>query len=252
MIRYELKNGVAVLHLEAAPLNILGIEMLETLNRMLDEISADPKVQVVLLRSSIAKVFSAGAAVGDHMPDKVNKMLTAFHRVVRTLDRWNKVSVAEVDGICLGGGAELAFACDLVVASERTEFGFPEIDLGCFPPVAAASLANRIGWHFAADYVLTGRRFKANEAMQRGLVNRVVTEAELSKAAWDYAEALTQKSASVLRLTRRALRESREVPFAQALWACEEMFREQLIRSEDYNEGLQAFLEKRPARWSGR
>jgi len=226
--------------------------MLGVLNRLLDEIAAENKANVVVIRSGIAKGFSAGVDVADHVPEHVHQMLTSFHRAVRLLDRWNRVSIAQVHGVCLGGGAELAFACDLVVAGESADFGFPEIDLGCFPPVAAATLPNRIGWHAAAEFVLTGRRFGAIEARQRGLVNAAAPDAELEKLTEDYARALEAKSPAVLRITRRAMRESREVPFAQALWSCEEIYREQLLPTEDAKEGVRAYLEKRKPRWSGK
>lgn len=252
MIRYEFQGGIATLTMERAPLNVFNIEFLTNLNRILDEVAADPKVHVVLVRSSLEKGFSAGVDVADHVPEKVHQMLTAFHRAIRLLDRWSKISVAQVHGICLGGAAELAFGCDLVVAEENAVFGFPEIDLGCFAPVAAANLSNRVGWHVAAEYLFTGRRFGAREAYNRGLVNAIAPAAELAKTAGDYASAIASKSPSVLRISRRVLRESREVPFAQALWASEEAYREQLLATEDCKEGIKAFQEKRPPKWMGK
>lgn len=252
MIRYEFAGGVATLTMERAPLNVLNIELLAILNRQLDEIAADPKVTVLLLRSSLEKGFSAGVDVADHVPEKVHQMLTSFHRAIRLIDRWNKISIAQVHGVCLGGAAELAFGCDLVIAEENAVFGFPEIDLGCFAPVAAAHLPNRVGWQIAAEYLFTGRRFGAKEAYNRGLVNAIAPAKELAKTASDYATAIASKSPAVLRISRRVMRESRETPFSQALWMSEEAYREQLLATEDCKEGLRSFQEKRPPKWTGK
>src|SRR5690606_10986236 len=134
----------ATIELARPPRNILDLGLLADLERAANELAADPELQVVLLRGS-ERAFSAGVSVQDHTPDKIDRMLASFHGAVRRLRALDAFTVALVDGHCLGGGLELATACDLVVATDRARFGLPEIRLGCYPPVALALYPRRIG-----------------------------------------------------------------------------------------------------------
>ncbi len=118
------------------------------------------------------KAFSAGVDVAAHTPDKVEEMLAKFHGVIRALVATKKVTIAAVHGHCLGGGAELAMVCDMVYTTEDAQWGFPEIKLGCYPPVACAALAAIVGQKRAAELILTGRTISGREAAQIGLATR--------------------------------------------------------------------------------
>ncbi len=182
-VRYEASGPVARVTLARPPLNVLDIPTLRALDATLARVEADPALAIVVLRSEIPRAFSAGTDVADHAPEKVGEMLSAFHAVLRRLLSWDRVSIAVVRGLALGGGCELAAACDLIVADDTAEFGQPEIGIGFFPPAAAAILPGLIGASRAADLVLSGRRVKAAEAKAIGLVCDVVPAAK-SLSRW--------------------------------------------------------------------
>jgi cyclohexa-1,5-dienecarbonyl-CoA hydratase len=148
---------VARITLHNPPLNIIDIPMMEQLSTAIAEAEARSDISVIMLAGS-DKVFSAGVDVAAHTPDKVQEMLSKFHDVFRALISSRKVSVATVHGHCLGGGAELAMVCDIVITAESATWGFPEISLGCFPPVAVTALAAVSGQKHAADLIFTGRK----------------------------------------------------------------------------------------------
>jgi cyclohexa-1,5-dienecarbonyl-CoA hydratase len=250
-VRLEREGALARVVLDRPPLNILNLETLDALHRALETCAGDPAVRVVVLDARGDRAFSAGVDVADHVPERVGAMLESFHRSIRLLGTWSRVSIASVHAPALGGGCELALACDLVFAATEADFGTPEIELGCFPPVALAAFPRRIGRARAADWILTGRRFSAAEAAAAGLVTRVVRREDLDETVARAAEALLAKSPSVLRLVVRALREAEGLPFPDALSRAEEIYRDELLALEDCKEGIAAFLEKRKPTWKG-
>jgi cyclohexa-1,5-dienecarbonyl-CoA hydratase len=183
-------------------------------------------------------------------------MLATFHGAVRRLRASPAMTVAAVSGWCLGGGLELAAACDLLVAADDAVFGQPEVDLGCFPPLAAALYPARVGAGRTLDWLVTGRRFGAGEAVAAGLAARAVPTAELAGEIRALVAAVTGKSAAVTRLIKRAVAAGAEAGpgsgFARALAECERIYREELVATADMAEGVAAFLEKRPPAWRHR
>ena len=171
---------------------------------------------------------------------------------IRRLMALPQVSIAAVRGLCLGGGLEIASSCDLVVASEESSFATPEIFVGCYPPVALARFAGLIGYHRAAEMILTGRRFSAREAQAMGLINRVFSADQLESGLAALSEELLGKSGAVLRLTLRGLRELALRDFDPALRRSEEIYCGELLKTADVGEGVAAFLEKRPPHWRHR
>ena len=147
---------------------------------------------------------------------------------------------------------ELALACDLVLATDDARFGQPEIELGCFPPVAAALYPGRLGRQRVLELLLTGRILTAEEAERLGLVTWRVPAAGLAAERERIASLLTGKSAVVTRLTKRAVRTGEELPFAPALETIERIYLDELPRTEDMDEGIAAFLEKRRPVWRHR
>ena len=144
-LRHERAGSVLTLTLDRPPLNVLDIPMIEALAAALESAAADRDLAVVHVRAAGSKGFSAGVDVADHTPERIGPMLEAFHRAFRILGRMDPVSVAEVFGACLGGGCELAVMCDFTIAAEDAKIGQPEIELACFPPVAAAAFGGIVG-----------------------------------------------------------------------------------------------------------
>jgi len=184
--------------------------------------------------------------VRDHTRERVTTMLAAFHGVFRQLDALPQATIAAVDGTCLGGGCELAAFCDVALATARSVFGQPEIDVGCFPPLASVVLP-RIAPRAAAELILTGAPIAAGEAARVGLISRVVDDLEAETRR--LVRLLAGKSAAILKRARRALRDGADGSFSEALARVERLYVEGLLATEDMDEGVQAFLEKRPPRW---
>jgi cyclohexa-1,5-dienecarbonyl-CoA hydratase len=248
-VRVELRGPVAEIVLERPPLNVLDLGTLEALHAALLALRGRDDVRVVVLRSAIDGTFSAGADVADHARDRAPAMLAAMHAVVRALRSLPVPTLALVDGRCLGGGCEVAQACDLVVASPRATFGQPEIDLGCFPPVAAALLP-RLAGRRAAELVLLGTPVGALDALALGLVSRVADDVEAEGRR--LADALAAKSRTALAAAVRALRAGSDGTLDEALARNERLYLDAVVPTADAAEGVRAFLEKRAPVWSGR
>jgi cyclohexa-1,5-dienecarbonyl-CoA hydratase len=242
----------ATIELNRPPLHILDLDLLAALDAGLAELAADRELQLVLLRGGGERAFSAGVSVQDHTPDKLDRMLASFHGAIRRLRSLDALSVALVDGHCLGGGLELATACDLVLASERSRFALPEIKLGCFPPVALAQYPSRIGLGRTLDLVLTGRGFDAAEALRLGLIDECLPAGELAGRGAALAAAVTAHSAAVTRLAVRAGRAGAARPFEAALAEGERIYLRELAATADMAEGLAAFGDKREPVWRHR
>jgi len=230
--------------------NVIDMPMMAEFAHTLEEIELQSEIAVIVL-SGEGVHFSAGVDIPSHSPDTAGEMLEKFHTLVRKLVRTTKVTLAAVRGYCLGGGAELAMACDIVVTAESAHWGFPEIRLGCFPPVAAAALAAVVGQKRAAELVLTGRTFDGREAVQLGLANRAVP-VRLDEAVFEYEERLKALSPAALAYAKRALYSWDAAHFEKGLARAEEIYLNDLIRTEDAEEGIRSWMEKRKPTWKGK
>jgi cyclohexa-1,5-dienecarbonyl-CoA hydratase len=248
-VKLDLNEKVAWLTLERPPLNILDIPMLTELSAALDELHSNPDATVVVLSGAGERAFCAGVDVRDHTPDKVRPMIDAFHGALRRLARLPQVTVAAVDGVALGGGLELALLCDLCVTSARSRFALPEIQLACFPPVALAALQTVCGRAVASDLILTGEPVSAERAVQIGLASRLFPTERFDESLRALVAGLTDKSASVLKLTGQSLRAVLLRGFEERLAQAERTYLELLVHEPDMAEGITAFIEKRPPRF---
>jgi cyclohexa-1,5-dienecarbonyl-CoA hydratase len=179
-------------------------------------------------------------------------MLAKFHAVIHLLVSSKKVSIAAVHGHCLGGGAELALVCDLVYTAESATWGFPEITLGCYPPVAVTALAAVVGQKHAADLILTGRSISGKEAANIGLANRAVSSEEVESVLQESIEHLKKLSSAALAVTKKAIYAWDSIHFDKGLARAEKIYLDDLMTTEDAQEGINAFLQKREPLWKGR
>ncbi len=247
----DVSGSVARIALRNPPLNVIDIPMMEELVQALAEIESRSDISTIVL-SGDGKGFSAGVDVAAHTPDKIGEMLRKFHAVVRALLASKKVTIAAVRGHCLGGGAELAMVCDIVYATASAQWGFPEIKLGCYPPVACTALAALVGQTRAAELILTGRTINGNEAARIGLVNQVVPDDDLPEAVEGILEEVARLSPATLGVTKKAFYAWDAMHFDKGLARAEKIYLEELMKTEDAQEGIRAFMEKREPKWKGK
>ncbi len=251
-ILLEKRGETAFLTLDRPPLNVLDLSTLRQLQAALDAVRADKAIDFLVIRGGGERAFSAGVDVKDHTRDKVPEMLEVVHGAIRTLLSLPQITIAQVRGACLGGGCEIASSCDFILASEESFFATPEIQVGCYPPVALARFPSQIGYRRAAELILTGRRISAQEAEAIGLINRALPTAELDTAVQELLAELREKSRAVLRLALKGLRELSLKDFSERLARSEEIYLKELLKTDDVEEGARAFLEKRKPSWRHR
>jgi cyclohexa-1,5-dienecarbonyl-CoA hydratase len=250
-ITVDIAEGVARIVLRLPPLNVITVPMLEELAVALSEIDSTPDISTVVL-SGAGKAFSAGVDVAAHTPDKVEEMLGKFHAVIHALIVTKKVTIAAVHGHCLGGGAELAMVCDMAYTAESAQWGFPEIKLGCYPPVACTALASLVGQKRAAELILTGRTITGREAAEIGLANRAVSDGELPAAVDECVAGLRKLSPAALAVAKKASYAWDSVHFDKGLARAEKIYFDELMKTADASEGIRAFMEKREPKWAGK
>jgi cyclohexa-1,5-dienecarbonyl-CoA hydratase len=241
---------VARIAMHHAPLNVIDISLMEELAQTLAEIESRADVSTLVL-SGEGKAFSVGVDVAAHTPDRVEEMLAKFHAVIRALVATKKVTIAAVHGHCLGGGAELAMVCDVVFTTESAQWGFPEIKLGCYPPVACTALAALVGQKRASELILAGRSISGKEAAEIGLANHAVPEGKLAAAVEECLADLRKLSPATLALTKKAIYAWDSMHFDKGLARAEKIYLEDLMTTADAQEGIRAFIEKREPRWRG-
>jgi cyclohexa-1,5-dienecarbonyl-CoA hydratase len=247
-IEVSLVNGLGTVTLNRPPVNILNIAMMEEINGVLKAWQSEKDLKAVLFNAK-GKCFSAGVDVGEHMGDLAPKMIEVFHGMFRLMDRLGIPTVASVFGSCLGGGCELAVFCDLVIAAENAKLGQPEIQVGVYPPIAAQIMPRIIGRKAAMELILSGKIISAQEAHQMGLVNNVVALENLESATSDFVKPYLGLSAEVLRITKKAIRVGLMDELEPSLKAIEDVYLNELMKTADAQEGLNAFLEKRKPVW---
>ncbi len=242
------KDMIGRITLNRPPVNILNIEMMKEINNALKDFQ---KINLkVLIINAYGKAFSAGVDVSDHTKEKVNEMIRVFHDIFTNLSKINALTVALVNGAALGGGCEVATFCDIVIASEKSKFGQPEIKVGVLPPIAAAIFPKLIWNKKALELLVTGETISANEAKNLGLINHILPDDNFELEAEKFInEKLVNNSAVVLQLTKRAFIEGATRNYAESIKKIEDIYLNELMKTNDANEGLAAFLEKRQPIW---
>jgi cyclohexa-1,5-dienecarbonyl-CoA hydratase len=245
------KAPVAQIMLDHAPVNVIDIAMMEELNAVLKGLEQHPGISTIVLCGN-EKAFSAGVDISIHTPEHIEEMLTKFHAVIRVMANSPKILIGVVRGSCLGGGAELAMMCDMVYTATNAVWQFPEIKLGCFPPVAAAGLAALVGQKKAADLILTGRRFRGEDAEKMGLANEAIPEVHLERRVQEVTTHLATLSPAALAVTKKALYAWDSMHLDKGLARAEKIYLEELMKTEDAQEGVRAWMDgKRKPVWKG-
>jgi enoyl-CoA hydratase len=247
-------GGVALVTIDREDaLNALSFDLLDELADALERLDADSACRAVVITGAGTRAFAAGADIRE-LATQTTDSLEQGGR----FEAWDRIGavglplIAAVRGFALGGGCELAMACDLVVAGEDAQFGQPEIRLGVMPGAGGTQrLTRAIGKARATDLILTGRSIGAAEAQAMGLVSRVVSGDETLSAALELAARVAGQAPLAVRAAKLAIRQAFELPLSSGL-AFERQAFFALFSTEDQSEGMAAFTEKRSARWSGR
>jgi enoyl-CoA hydratase len=239
--------------LERPPANALGLPIVEGLNAALDFADADPGVKVVVVASRIPGFFAAGADI-KHMATIDSAGFHAYGEALRAalgrLATGERVSIAAVDGLALGGGLELAMACTLRIGSPAAQFGLPEVKLGLIPGAGGTQrLPRLVGRGRALEIILTGRQVEAAEAHAIGLIDRVVDDGRAEAEALGIARELAGFSLPALRAVIRTVDASIDLPLHDGV-AYEAREEQALFDAGEAREGIAAFLEKRPPRFA--
>ena len=256
-VRYEVTGeGVATIALDQPDTrNALSNELLTDLIGAFELARADDAVRCVVLTSTHETVFSSGGSLDQFSADVplVHKHFATerFPRLFATIMELGKPSICAVNGHTLAGALGLALACDLIVAKESATFGTPEINVGLFPFMIMSLIYRNVPRKKANELLLLGERISAEEARQIGIVNRVVLDADFNDAVDDWARKLASKSPVLMKLGKDAMYRQLDMPFTEAL----DFLRSQLsiaFTTEDVQEGVKAFFEKRDPHWTGR
>ena len=248
-IAVELRPPAARITLNNPPLNVIDLRMMEELRASLEQIEVRPEIFAIVFAGS-KNAFSAGVDVAAHTPDKVRGMLADFHSVIRSVVGTSKLTVASVRRHCLGGGAELALMCDTVYASPDSVWGFPEIKLGCYAPVASVALSAIVGQKLAAELLLTGRTLSSQEALAAGLVNGLAEDPDTLVA--ECIQRVSQLSPAALRLAKKAFYAWDSIHLDKGLARAEQIYSDELMQTADAQEGIAAFMERRRPKWVGK
>ncbi|MBY8860857.1 enoyl-CoA hydratase [Nocardia sp. CA2R105] len=252
-LRPEISDGVGTVTIDRPPANAFDPALITEFLAVLAPLVQDPDVRCIVLRGT-GRFFVAGADIGvmRELTEATQRAMRPWVEVQRMLETAPKPVLAALNGHALGGGAELALACDMRVMTESATIGFPEISLGLFPGAGGSQrLPRLLGAHRAKLLMIEGARLTATQALHIGLVDRVVPDAEFDDCVRSTAHALAAKPTRTIGLLKRVVREGASLPLEQAL-DVEFAAVLELIRTADAAEGLQAFLDKRPPTFTGR
>jgi enoyl-CoA hydratase/carnithine racemase len=255
-VSFSADGGIGVITLDRPPANSYDLSFIEELAEAVDQAADEEDAKVVVLRSALEKFFSAGAdvkAFGENSVEENMEMIRASHETLSSIATIPKIFIAEINAHALGGGLEIALACDLRFAAEGDyRLGTPEVTLGVLPGNGGTQRLSRlIGWSRALDLMITGRTLTPSEALELGIVNALYPVDELHEKTLEYARALASGATKAIGNIKLAVHEGLAPGLDRGLER-ERGLVEELFRSEDGREGIAAFAEKRKPVFSGR
>ena len=245
-------NSIANISLKRSPINAFSIDFLNEILITLKEVNNKKDVLAVMISSSIPNIFCAGL----DLDILINKPILEVRKFLELLyiELWdtqynmNKPTITVIDGAARGGGMTLAISCDIIIASDKASFGYPEIDLGLLPAIHFNHLPKIVGRYRAFDLLFSGRKFDADEAFSMGLINKKVSKTNLLDEARKMASVFAQKSPTAIRLGRAAFMRTNDFDYRRGVANAVEDFCN-VAMTPDAQEGLKAFLEKRKPYW---
>ena len=250
-LKIKKTDGVARITLARPKHNVMDVEMMTELNAELDLLSVDAELKCAVILGE-GPSWCAGVEVTDHKPEMVSEMIAVFNGIFERIDKIEVPVFAGVHGACLGGGMEVAIACDVIVAAKSASFGQPEIKLGFFPPYAAIRLPQLIGPAKAIEVCTTGRRYSAEAARQMGFVSYVADDDKLTDTLDQLVGEIRTASPLIIRLNKRAVKKHLGLNVQEALEEVSDLFLNELMKTEDTLEGIRSFEEKRRPQWKNK
>ena len=234
-------------------LNAMNSKMKDEIITALGELEGDEAVRVVIFTGAGDKAFVAGAEINEFKGRTAQDQWDLYHRpfLYDAVDKFAKPLIAMINGYCLGGGCELALACDIRVASDRASIGQPEINIGIIPGGGGSQrLPRLVGSGKAMEMILTGDRIPAAEAHRIGLIDEVFPHEQLEAKTLEIANRIAAKSPAAVRLAKQAVKAAARMPLGEGLRYEQALF-SLVFTTRDKEEGIAAFLEKRPPKWTG-
>jgi len=254
-VHYAVEDGIAVVTINHPPVNAIDKKMVSELEQTIDELEKDSQAKIIILTGAGDKAFIAGADIpifSDLNKASAEKFALSIQSVLFKIEESQKVVICAINGLALGGGCEVAMACDIRIASEKAKFAQPEVNLGVIPGAGGTQrLPRLVGKGRAMELVFTGDMISAEEAKAIGLVNRVVSPEYLMNEAIKMAKKILTKGPVAISSSKRAIREGLEIGLKEGMRLEAKLFGE-LIETSDVREGVRAFLEKRAPHFEGR
>lgn len=248
-LKLNIEDGIAVITMDHAPLNILHNPMMAEFNAALEEIINRDDLAAIVIDAN-GKAFCAGVDVGDHSAESAEEMISLFHGIFRKLATTDAVTIAVVQRAALGGGCEIAAFCDIILASDRAKFGQPEVQVGVFPPVAACIFPLQIGIKKAVELNALGETINAEEALRIGLVSHVFPADDFELRVSSFLNNIRKLSRPVVRMAKKATMLSSRGQIMAHLEQAESLYLNDLMKLSDSHEGIKAFIERRAPVWT--
>lgn len=249
---YRVDNGIAIIEMQRKPVNAIDHQLIDAIHAGLRQAENDPQVRVVLITSALDGMFCGGMdlkMVAAGTAQDLRKFVMKFY--METMDiqyRMTKPTIAVINGPARGAGMTLSITCDMIIAADDIDLGYPEIDIGLIPAIHYVHLPRQVSRHQAFELLFLGKPISALEAQRLGIINRVVPRAELLHEAMTVAKALAAKSPSIMALGRTSFMRANDLDYRRNVENQVETLCN-VFETKDGREGLAAFLEKRPPRW---